>query len=52
MTPNQRPISTPIFGVGDVAVSLSFYESLGFEVVPYDELYSIVVAEGRELVHL
>ena len=52
MSPSHRPVSTPIFRVKDASSSSSFYQRLGFEVIPYDESYSIVTDQGQELVHL
>ena len=52
MSPGNSPISTPIFRSTDADGSTSFYKRLGFEVVSYDESYSIVIDQGQELVHL
>jgi catechol 2,3-dioxygenase-like lactoylglutathione lyase family enzyme len=41
-----------IFPTVDMAVSIAFYERLGFTVTSYDDGYAWVKHDGRELFHL
>ena len=48
----SRPTTNPILPVDDMAAAISFYESLGFEVRPWDENYAWVKHCGWEWFHL
>lgn len=48
----RKPTTNPILPVDDMAAAISFYESLGFEVRPWDEGYAWVKHCGWEWFHL